>query len=597
MTYLSELNIANFAIIEQVRLRFGGGFNVLTGETGAGKSMIIDAVSGILGGRLGADCIRADAETARIEAVFVDEGQDGAPGYDERLIALLDAYGVEAEDTLVVSREVQRAGRSVCRINGRAFPVSALQKIGQVLVDIHGQTEYLSLLRTAEHLELLDRYGGLLERRRELAACVERLRETRRQVEELVTNERELARRVDLLRFQADEIAAAKLVEGEEEDLAHERRMLDNAERLAQLAEQSCVLLRDGPVGGAAILDQLAEVSSNLLDLARLDPSLAEKAEACQSATYQLEELAHDLTSYREAIEYNPRRLEEVEERLALIAGLKRKYGSTIAEILAFEVEARRELESISHREEALQELHEEERQLVGEVGVLACALSLARHAAGEALAAGVEREVSDLNMAGTRFVVSITRVEDATGVPVLSLESTHAAARPGPDVPRYAFDATGVDRVEFLLAPNPGEPLRPLAKIASGGEMARLMLGLKSVLSAADPVATLIFDEIDVGVGGRSGQVVGQKLWTLAADHQVICVTHLPQTAAYGDHHLNIAKHIEGTRTSVRVSALDQADRVEEIALMLGSDSATARQNATEMLERAEQWKSNRSI
>lgn len=595
MMYLNELSIANFALIDEVRLRFGPGFNVLTGETGAGKSMIIDAVSGILGGRLGADCIRTDAETARLEAVFVDETQDGLSARDERLTALLDAYGIEAEETVIVSREVHRGGRSVCRINGRALPVSALQKIGQALVDIHGQTEYLSLLRTVEQLELLDRYGGLLERRVKLAARVERLRDTRQQMVELTTSERELERRVDLLRFQVEEIASAKLAEGEEEDLTHERRMLDNAERLAQLAEQSCALLRDGQGEETAILDKLAEVSSNLLELVRLDPSLSEKSEACQSAVYQLEELAHDLTGYREAIEYNPRRLEEVEERLALIARLKRKYGGTIAEILAFEKEARRELESISHREEALQDLQEQERQLMREVGVLAGALSLSRQAAGETLAACVEREVSDLNMAGTRFVVSISRVEDAAGVPVVPPDSADMVGRSGPDGPCYAFDASGVDRVEFLLAPNPGEPLRPLAKIASGGEMARLMLGLKSVLSAADPLATLIFDEIDVGVGGRSGQVVGQKLWALAASHQVICVTHLPQTAAYGDCHLNIAKRVESTRTRVHVSTLPPADRVEEIALMLGSASATARQNATEILEQAEQWKKNR--
>ena len=308
-----------------------------------------------------------------------------------------------------------------------------------------------------------------------------------------------------------------------------------------------------------------------------------------------MEDLAQVLRGYRESVEFNPRRLEALEDRLALITRLKRKYGAGISEILAFAADARQELGAISHREERVADGRADEVRLIREIGQMADALSRARHEAAETLSRLVERELADLNMARTRFVVSFTRAEDPAGVPVESemdrIASDGSRREPG----RYAFDATGIDRIEYLLSPNPGEPPRPLARIASGGEMARVMLALKTVLSDADPVPTLIFDEIDVGVGGRSGQVVGQKLWALAARHQVVCVTHLPQTAVYGDDHVNVAKEVEGERTAVRIASLQRNERVEEIALMLGSASDTARLNALEMLEHAEQWKSAR--
>ena len=579
---LAELHIENFAIIEELHLRFGPGFNVLTGETGAGKSIIVDAVSTLLGGRAETGLIRSGADEARVEGIFLLN-----KAMQEAILPILRRDGLEGEDeeTLILAREIRRGGRSICRVNGRAVTLKVLEQIGQRLVDIHGQTEHLSLLRVREHLDLLDRYGRLWPLRERVAAKVRELRQVRQELEGLLRDERELARRADLLAYQVREIASANLRVGEEEELESERARLANAERLMELADETYRALYEGEEGQLSAIDLLGQVARNLAELERLDPGLRGQQQVAEEAACQLEELARSLRAYRDTIEYNPARLRQVEERLDLIHELKRKYGDSIAEILAFGEEAQRELEGIVHSEERVEELRAREDELLHEIGELASRLSAERRAAGDRLAKAVEAELAELGMKGARFAVAIEQEEAEDGAWV--------------DGRRYAFDERGLDRVEFLIAPNVGEPLKPLAKIASGGETSRLMLALKTVLSAADRTPILIFDEIDAGIGGRAGGVVGRKLWSLTAEaspdgmgHQVLCVTHLPQLACYGDVHFKVAKAVVGGRTIASARALSEEERVEELAAMLGTATAVTRQSARELLEQVKEAK-----
>ncbi len=574
---LVELNIKNFAIIDELKLRFSPGFNVLTGETGAGKSIIIDAVSTLLGGRAESEYIRAGAEESQVEGIFhLDRATQVA------ILPLLREEGLEGDDeeTLILAREMRRSGRNICRVNGRAVTLSTLERIAQKLVDIHGQSEHLSLLRVQEHVNLLDRYAGLWPLRSQVAARVSTLRQVQKELRELRRDERELARRADLLKYQVQEIAAAQLEIGEEEKLAAERQRLANAERLLALTDEAYRALGEGGERQASALDLLGLVVRNLTSLEKVDPSLAERRRAAEEISYQLEDLFQSLRAYRDEIEYNPERLRQTEERLSLIHSLKRKYGDSIAEILAFGQAAQQELETITHSEERVEELQAEENRLLHEIGDLAAQLSAQRREAGGRLSAAVEAELADLNMERARFGVSIEQKEDANGVWVGDR--------------RYAFDSTGIDRVEFLIAPNVGEPLKPMVKIASGGETSRLMLALKTVLSAADETPTLIFDEIDQGIGGRTGGVVGYKLWKLSPKHQVLCVTHLPQLAGYGDTHYKIDKKIVAERTVTFVQELDMGGRLEELAQMLGTATEITRQGAREILEEVRKAKAD---
>jgi len=572
---LSELTIANFAIIDKLHLVFSPGFNVLTGETGAGKSIIIDAVSLLLGGRASTDCIRSGADQALVEGVFVLE-----PHLQEVINPLLEEDGLEGDDptVLVLAREIRRSGRNICRVNGRAVSLRVLERIGQYLVDIHGQSEHLSLLRVREHLNFLDRYGGLWPLREQVARLVQELRAVRRELDSLRRDERELARRADLLQYQIDEITAARLQEGEDEELEQERTRLANAEQLAALADETYRALHEGEEGQPAVTDLLGLVVRNLTTLERLDPALAEQRRLAEELSYQIEDLARALRDYRDAVEFDPHRLQEVEERLALINDLKRKYGDTIGEVLAFAQAAQTELDGIVHSEERIAELEAREEALLHQIGSLAAELSARRQEAGERLSQAVEQELADLHMERARFGVSIQQQEDPQGVWVGER--------------RYAFDTTGIDRVEFLVAPNVGEPLKPMVRIASGGETSRLMLALKTVLSRADQTPTLIFDEIDQGIGGRVGGTVGYKLWNLTRDHQVLCVTHLPQLAGYGDAHLRVQKEIRDGRTVTTVQWLEGEARREELAQMLGSLTESTRRSAAEILEEAERRK-----
>jgi DNA repair protein RecN (Recombination protein N) len=572
---LTELTIINFAIIDELRLTFNPGFNVLTGETGAGKSIIVDAVSLLLGGRADTTVVRTGAEVAQVEGIF---------HLDDRLQVqinpVLEREGLEGEasDTLVLGREIRASGRNYCRVNGRTVSLSLLEGIGQPLVDIHGQSEHLSLMRVRAHQHFLDRFGGLDEQREAVAGEVRKLQAVRKELVSLLRDEQELARRVDQLTYQVEEIAAARLKLDEEQALTTERNRLVNAEQLSQLAGEAYTALYEGSDEQLSAADLLGQTTRALAQLRKIDPSLGELEQTAEALAIQVDELARSLRDYRESIEFNPARLAQVEERLSLIYSLKRKYGHSIEEILAFGERAQAELERITHSEERIEALRAEEERLRHTIGEMAAALSGARRVAAEQLAAKVEAQLVDLNMEGARFAVDLAWSDDPDGV--------YVGER------MLACDERGIDRVEFLIAPNVGEGLKPLVKIASGGETSRLMLALKTVLSTADETPTLIFDEIDQGIGGRVGGVVGRKLWGLTqADglrHQVLCVTHLPQIAGYADNHFHVEKDVSGQRTATRVHTLSGDDRVEELAVMLGTPSEGTRRSAQEILQEA---------
>jgi len=568
---LTELTITNFAIIDNLALTFAPGFNVLTGETGAGKSIIIDAVSLLLGGRSEVTMVRAGAEAARLEGVFRLNAELRAAV--DPILEREELQADEDTNTLTLAREIRREGRNVCRVNGRTVSLAILKEIGQQLVDIHGQSEHLSLLRVREHVYLLDRYAELEAQRAELAAAARELNSVRHELGELVRGEKDAARRIDLLNFQINEIASAKLKPGEDKTLLEERTRLANAEKLAALADEAIIAAAEGAEDQHSAADLLGQAVRALNSLTKIDPTLEQYRDTAQSLSEQLTELGRDLRGYREAIEFNPKRLDQVEERLDLIKTLQRKYGNTIEEVIAFGGKAGTDLEGITHAGERIEALRKQEEALLKKIGKLGQALSEARRKAGERLVTGIEAELQDLKMEGAKFGVDVQWEEADDGAFVNKDK-------------RVAFDSTGIDRIEFLIAPNPGEGLKPLVKIASGGETARLMLALKGVLARADRTPTLIFDEIDQGIGGRVGTVVGRKLWGLSANHQVLCITHLPQLAGFGDAHFKVAKRVSGERTTTEVQSLSPAERVDEITQMLGTEGKAARQSAEELLK-----------
>jgi DNA repair protein RecN (Recombination protein N) len=485
-----------------------------------------------------------------------------------------------------VSREINATGRTVARVNGRMVNLPLLQEIGELLVDVHGQSEHVSLLRSSTHIDLLDQYAGLAAERTEMADLVGKLRATQRELRDLQRDERELARRVDLLTYQVEEIERAALQPGEDDDLANERSRLSNAERLSSLCDSIYALLveagedsdyegRGARVTAMSVRDAVAEASAQLADLARLDSTMEAHQPALDAIYDSVEEMGRTMRSYRESIEHDPGRLEDIEERLSLIHEMKRKYGTSIEEIVAFGQRAAEELDAITHSEERIASLHEESERLGREIGEKAAAMTEARQEAGKRLSRAVEIAMKDLLMGSAQFEAQVTQSEAADGVPLPRREG------------RWAYSDKGVDRVEFFISPNPGEPLKPMAKIASGGETSRLMLALKSILSEADLTPTLVFDEVDVGVGGRSGGVVGEKLWALTSSHQVLCITHLPQIAAFADDHFKITKQVIDDRTRTRVDRLDPEDQEQEIAAMIGGTPVTpaALENAREIL------------
>jgi DNA repair protein RecN (Recombination protein N) len=579
---LSQLSIRNFAIIDDLTLTIGPGFVVLTGETGAGKSIILDAVTLVLGGRSDSTMVRAGQSRAFVEAEFMlNKSQQKV------INPMLVEDGLEGDypGLLVLAREVRESGRSIARVNGRTVSLAQLRSIAEPLVDIHGQGEHLSLLKPKAHLPLLDSYASLEQQREEYAREFDQLRALQNELHSLRRDEKLIAQRIDMLTYQIEEISAASLQNGEEEALREERTRLGNAEQLQRLTSEinAGLIGMDGDTPAA--IDLIGEAERALHKLSDVDPAQAALLKELQGLSYQLNEIAAQIQDYQKNLEHNPQRLNDVEDRLELINGLKRKYGGTIAEILATEAQAIEELDQISHNEERIAAMELAREELLHSVGELGEALSQARQAAAGNLSKAVEEQLQDLYMEGARFAVSFDREPSEEG----------AYTANG----RFAFDRSGLDRAEFIISANPGEPLKPMARVASGGETARLMLALKSALAAVDATPTLIFDEIDQGIGGRVGDIVGRKLWSLAAvgDHQVIIVTHLPQLAGYGDSHLRVSKTVSDGRTTTQVKQLDSVGRVDELAAMLGTGRETAVNGAQSILDQVQAVKEKAAV
>ena len=576
---LEELRIQNFAVIDRLDLSFGKGFNVITGETGAGKSILIDAVELMLGGKADPAFVRAGSDRSLIEGVISIDSINRAA-----VMAVLereDLVDAENPDYVTIVREIRRRGRSSGRISGIAVKADILNEVGDMLFDIHGQSAHLSLFRRRYHIDLLDRYADLLGARGGLADLVNALGEAQREMRRLQEDKEALSRRADLLRYEAEEIKAAALQPDEERGMLAERSRLANSEQLAALAQETARLLNgDDRDNHPSIVDGLMQVAAATAKLAAIDPDLGADDELAEGLAQQAQELALMMARYADEVEYDPQRLDELEERLELIRTLKRRYQATsIEDIIAYGAGAAEELERLDHSDARLEGLRRQEARLLGHIGEISQHLSQARQTAGRALGAAVVRELNDLRMERTRFDVLLAQAEHPGGCIV--------GGR------RYKFDAKGMDDVEFMMSANPGEPLRPLAKVASGGEAARIMLALKGALSAADPTPILIFDEVDQGIGGRIGAVVGEKLWSLSTAHQVLCVTHLPQLASYGDRHFHVRKDIARAHAAAQVRVLEAEDeRIAEIADMLGAAGASGRQSAHDILQAARRRK-----
>ncbi len=574
---LTELHIQNFAIIDRLDLKFGPGLIILTGETGAGKSIILDAVEMLVGGRADATVVRTEAESAFVEGVFQLKG----PSREAANAILQREELLDDPNYVTLAHEVRREGRSVARVNGRTAGVALLKELGSVLVDIHGQSEHLSLLDPHAHLGLLDRYAEVARPLTDYRQTYQKLLNVRRELAEIRQAQADAERRKEMLTFQAEEIEAARLKAGEEEELRKERDRLANAESLAQFAQSALTVLDEGSPESSAASDLVGQAAQALAGLARIDSAQQELSNQASLLEDTLSDLVRSLRNYLDEIEFNPKRLDEVEERLNLIHTLTRKYGGSIPAVIEHGLEARRQLENISNAAERIAALEGQESELLQTLSKQGQLLSDRRRTAADKLGKGIETELDDLRMAAARFGVDFQAKPDPNGVPL-------------PDGSRVAFDQNGLDRIEFLVAPNPGEGLKPLARIASGGETSRLMLALKNVLARADEIPSLIFDEIDQGIGGRVGVTVGFKLWQLARNHQVFCVTHLPQLAVFGDQHFQVQKIIQGNRTLTRVERMEGEAQLLELSQMLGDVGEGTLRSAHELTQVARQMTRN---
>jgi DNA repair protein RecN (Recombination protein N) len=561
---LVQLHIENYALIDRVVLEFGAGLNVLTGETGAGKSMIIGALGLVLGQRAQTDMVCTDNKPTLVEALF---DLSASP----QLCQILATLGMETDETSLLLKRLITKNSSRCYINANLATLTMLQDVGQHLIEILGQHQQQTLLRRESQLTLLDAFGRLGDDVATLRQAYQRYQELLQDFRQLRQEEQQRLQRQDLLRFQAEELDTARLYPTEEEQLAAEHHLLLNAEQIYELSQSAYALLYRNE---RSLLELLATVRDQLAQLAQLDPRQSVLSDELHNSYYTLEEVAQRLRDYSDSVEIDPNRLHTVEERLAEIARLKRKYGATIPDILQYRERIRHEYLALTQHEERRAALTAELGKLRQALKSLAITLSDKRRQAAERLQQAVQQELEALNMAGTVFRIACTLRHDPQGDVTVGTE-------------RVALTADGIDEVEYLVAPNPGQPLKPLARIASGGELSRLMLAMKSILARADQTPTLVLDEVDAGIGGRTARIVGEKLRHLAHSHQVFCITHLPQIASHGDQHYRVEKSVGTDHTTIQVQPLSFAERVEEIARMSGGTHITAatRKHAEEML------------
>ncbi|MDH5763895.1 MAG: DNA repair protein RecN [Nitrospinota bacterium] len=550
---LQEIRITNFAIIENLAIEFHSGLNVLTGETGAGKSIIIDALNLILGGRADTDTIRSGASTATVEACLKID--------DPQTLALIADLGIEVDDgQVIIKRIISNSDKNRTYLNNSNLTVAALSKIGDRLIDIHGQHDHQSLLYPETHVDLLDHYGKLMKDRATFQEHYAAYQKTVQTLKQMQTHQGERLQRQDLLNFQIGEIDQAGLSVGEDDDLKTEKNKLNHAEKLHQSVQNALDLLADAD--GAA-LELLGRVDRELQGLPEIDPALEAQAQRGQTAFLEAQELAEELRDYQKGIEFNPARLEEIEDRLAEINGLKRKYGNDIATILEYRETIGAELEALSMGEESMDALKADIKSKQKALAGLATDLAKKREQAAEKIKKDVEKELRDLSMKHVQFGMSFVYEPDADGFTTYKNKKTRT-------------HANGIGEIEFLFSPNPGEELRPLAKIASGGEISRVMLALKSILNDQDPVPVMVFDEVDSGISGGVAEKVGVKLKKISAQKQIFCITHLPQIAGMADSHYRVHKTVSGKRTRSTIIELDYEHRVEEIARMSGGETIT---------------------
>ena len=548
---LRLLHIENIAVIEQAEIAFDRGFNVLTGETGAGKSIVIDAISAILGERTYRDVIRTGADRAFVSAVF--DGVPDLPWFAENRVEY-------DPSELLVQREVYADGKNVCRVNGRPVTVAILKKLGGQLVNIHGQHDSQQLFDETKHLSYLDLFARNEAERTAYAACYERVLSLRRERERLTLDEGEKLRRVEALQYQLEEIGRAALQPGEDEQLENRRKLLQNAEKLSEALAAAAMALSGGEDASGAV-DLVGEADHALARIARYDEGLAALGDRLSNLQYELEDVAGELRDHLDQMAYSGEELEQIESRLDVIHRLKRKYGGSVEEILQYAEKAQRELDEITFSEERLAQLEKELAAVTAEAKAAGLLLRATRQTAARAMETRLSQELAALDMPRAQFVCQ--------------LEETDLT----PD---------GLDSLRFLMTANVGEALKPLSKVASGGELARIMLAIKNVLAEQDRVGTLIFDEVDAGVSGRAAQKVAEKLRAVSKNKQVLCVTHLPQIAAAADVHLLIAKTEREGRTYTQVTALDRPGRTREIARIIGGAeiTETTLRSAGEMLQ-----------
>jgi DNA repair protein RecN (Recombination protein N) len=563
---LSLLRIRNLALVADLTLELPGGLIAITGETGAGKSILIGALNLVLGDRADRTLIRGGADSCAVEAVF-------EPPSHARLRAVLEAHGLEAGDAqpLLLKRTFTAAGANRQYVNGSPALLQALAALGEWLVDVHGPHDHQSLLHSARQLAILDAFGN---HARELVACADALRglaalEARKA--SLIVDEHTYAQQLDLLRFQSREIASARLQPGEEEEVAAKHRRADNAARLLQLGQAALGVLRDDEI---SLATQAAAAHRLLQELRRVDPGAEPLLTAHAQLTAALAELRTELQRYLDRVEVDPAQLAALEERLNTIQTLKRKYGGTVPEILRFGAQAQQRLEQLEQREAELARLYAQIQQGTDDLWRVCLDLSAKRRRLIPRLAAAVSRELADLGFRQSRFDIALESLDRNPPAGELSTAST---LRPS---------ACGIDTIEFQFAPNPGEPQRPLRAIASSGEMARVMLALKTVLAAHDEIPVLVFDEVDANIGGETANVVGVKLRQLAQRRQVLCITHLPQIAAAATAHFFVQKETRSGRTISTIQRLEGNDRISELARMLGGQSQAARRHAAALLQ-----------
>lgn len=566
---LLELTIKDFAIIEHVTISFEDGLTVLTGETGAGKSIIIDAIGQLIGGRGSADFVRHESKRAEIEGIFSVE--ESVTRELNVLFGELDLPVIE-EGTILLRREITNQGKSICRINGKLTTLGILRQVGQTLVDIHGQHEHQRLLQQDQHGGFLDRFAGkpVEKAKKEYRNLYKQYMQKKKQLNQFSDNEQQLAQRLDLLKYQYNEIADAKLMPGEDAELMEEKKLLENSEHLYNAVRGSY----DALYGDGKGLEWVMTAMNQLNEAAEIDESLANLNESVTSQYYLLEEASFSLRDYFETITFDSERLQVIEDRLSEIQQLKRKYGATVDEVMEYASKIEEEMDTLSNREQRIEEWQEEVSALRKDLILEGTHLYEQRRRSAGQLEKAIQTQLKELYMKDTVFKVNIAKgnLEDGDG----------------------AITKEGIDKVSFQVATNKGEPLKSLEKIASGGEISRMILALKTILSRHEGVTSLIFDEVDTGVSGRVAQAIAEKIHRISANSQVLCITHLPQVAAMADTHMFISKETKQKRTITRVEALSANEKTEEISRMISGVEITdlTRQHANELIAQANHMK-----